>query len=157
MGTTIILLCDNCNYEKEFFVGFGLYGIENIIKNNSRNGVNDLSSLIRDEEQRNFLLNVLKEKDISFKIDEERLFLCEYCNTIDSKYYYLVEYENKKHEIKYSCHKCKHELKMLYIDWLNCIYNQPVKVYSDNQEIKLKCPNCLSDNLKCVGGCFDWD
>lgn len=101
MGTEISVLCRNCEYERKFTLGVGMYysSLDKIID-------------VVHYWNRERVLEILRNHKVTQSEYYHGLFLCLSCNQFHGRFYVRIEYDDDKiYETKFKCNKCKTELE----------------------------------------------
>ena len=131
MGSGIIVHCESCNYEKEFYLGVGMMysSLENVI---------DCVDHLRRAE----VLEMLQNHKVEKSDYEHKLYGCKNCAGLYAKFYVKIDYDDGKvYETDFKCGKCKSSL--VEIEDINAVGNRP-------------CPSCNQKTLQ-VEESILWD
>ena len=103
MGHGITVECTNCDYIEIFQLGIGFMysSLENVI---------DLISPKRKEK----VLNILQNEEVHTVDYGHELFVCPKCNTLASRFEFLISYNNgKTYGPYFRCPECRLKLVLL--------------------------------------------
>ena len=131
MGSGIIVHCESCEYDKEFFLGIGeLYSsLENVI---------DCIHYRRRPE----ILDILQNHKVDQCGDEHKLYGCTNCAGLYERFYVKIDYDGGKiYETDFKCGKCKN--KLVEIEDIGEVKSRP-------------CPKCSQKTLR-VHEHLNWD
>ena len=135
MGTGNIIKCNQCSFEKEYWLGWGMmYGdFERVVS-------------FLDKKNRDRATKAMKEHhpNYSFKFDGRTLFQCRKCYSVNENEYIAIWDKEKKLIFRtYSeCKKCKIKRRKL-----------PMK----NELVQeFHCPKCKTDDVEIYPGMM-WD
>lgn len=131
MGSGIIVHCESCEYEREFYLGLGMMysSLENVID-------------CLDHWRRAEVLEILQNHKVEKREYEHKLYGCANCAGLYERFYVKIDYDSGKvYETDFKCGKCKSGL--VEIEDISEVSNRP-------------CPRCNQKNLR-VEESILWD
>ncbi len=131
MGSGIIVRCESCDYDKEFYLGVGMMysSLENVID-------------CVDHWRRAEVLEILQNHKVTQRDYEHKLYACMNCAGLYEKFHVKIDYDGGKvYETDFICGKCKSGL--VELEDTRGVENRP-------------CPKCNQKTLR-VEEAVLWD
>lgn len=149
MGTSFNVVCEECDYNKEFKIGIGMmFSPHRILDFNSE--LCFISYLIRSKKEVEYIKYLVKDKKATltdgYGYD---MYICPKCGELYSRFFMHLDFEDGSCEINYKCTKCKQ--KLIIVD---------KEINDDEYEInlfKIRCPKCGKFSLTKGVSYILWD
>lgn len=141
MGTGFIHICKKCNKENSIYYGVGMQDFPSHYTDDNFKNLIDLG---RQQNLYNInkLLEFIKLKNVNLKDNYEHYaYICNNCRIIYNKFRYTLLSENKVFYPKYKCDYC----------------NNFLRIKQENEDYKMKCKNCGSEDFKKETLYMNWD
>lgn len=155
MGSTIKISCNNCGYNRCFFIGFGLYDDDvSIFYGN----MPQLFKKVLNPETRITVRSIMKNvSNARILKSEHTIYHCSYCNNLEEHYFFRIVYEDIEYSPTYFCTYCETKMNPLNSNWITRKGEESLQFFDQTgKTIELFCRKCRNRLFYQDTG-FDWD